>query len=42
MTHYEKAKLVRDEFKEVFGYQPPFPRSAAKLKELELELTDVN
>ena len=40
MRHHEKAKLVRDEFKEIFGYQPPYPRSTIRLKGLELEIAD--
>ena len=40
MRHHEKARLVRDEFKEIFGYQPPYPRSTIRLKELELEIVN--
>ena len=40
MRHHEKARLVSDEFKEILGYQPPYPRSTIRLKELELEIAD--
>ena len=38
MKHYERAKLVRDDYESLTGVRPPYPRSTKDLNKL---LSDV-
>ena len=41
MKHYERAKLARDDYENLTGIRPPYPKSKKDLNELLDSLTNI-